>query len=345
MMLDLIVAKFWRQGYRAKQLSYTAEMINQANTIRKLGEHEDDDHDENGKRIWSTDRSNLALRQTQLVTMSGTKFGTPAELEADRRFLARYNVAKQVALHAGREFEARKAEVLKWYEKRVRANMPELLKWTNNDELWLSSGVFGGFSRLESVGTYRAVETDIPATGEGNFPSDKKQRIVYEFIRKIDLTQKSNGMDHHARWGGIQLGGFRSERGGFRTCVLDDTRASMEFVFYPTTPEHLAILAGCKVSDLPDVLQNWNQMDPYRGNCILDRIDPMVWKVSDPWRKLDLRVRTPLSILGHRKVQKMGAATPPGLQFVPLDVVYGDRRKRAAELDAAISGKKVSEDE
>lgn len=416
MMLDLIVMKFWKVGFKAKQLSYTGEMIKLQDTlllaaskanlpavidkplempaltiadvtgsavdpeqvgrmydepnrwleerykhlvseeslnllagpgeirkllagseeVKSLGAREDDNHDENGKHIWSTDKRALALRQTTLVVMSGTKFGTPAELEADRRFLARYNAAKQIDMYARREFEERKAEVLKWYEKKVRKNLPELLKWTNAAPIWIEAGVYkGAFNSMSGVGsTVRHIKVS-PNAGYGG-----EERIVHQFIRTLDLTKKGDLWDHAARWGGIQLGDFRSERGGYRTCVLTDARASVEFVFCPSTSDELAALAGVAVKDLPDVLQNWRKMEPYRGNSILDRIDPMIWKLDDPWLSLDLRVRTPLSILGHRRVVKMGAAVPPLLTIVPEGVVENARREHQVALDAALGRSK-----
>jgi hypothetical protein len=36
----------------------------------------------------------------------------------------------------------------------------------------------------------------------------------------------------------------------------------------------------------------------------------MVWNIHNPWLKLDLRVRIPLSIRGMAQIKKAGAALP-----------------------------------
>ena len=81
-------------------------------------------------------------------------------------------------------------------------------------------------------------------------------------------------------------------------------------IFRPKTAEALAILCGCDVSALPDVLQHWTQADLYEGNPILDRIDPMGWVVENPWRNLGLDVAIYLSKRAYNQLRK-GLDLPP----------------------------------
>jgi hypothetical protein len=418
MMLDLIVLKFWKRGFKAKQLSYTGEMIKVQDTlllaaaqaslpmvvdkplempaltitdvtganlddaqigrqydspnqwleerykhlitgeslnllagpgeVRKLlaepsgettiaqyGAKEKHDTDENGRHLFSDDQKKMSLRRTELVTMSGTKFGTPAELEADRRFLARYNVARQVKLHAAREFAEREAEVKAWFKKRVIKNKATLIQYAINKSIWLEHGRFGNFAGLEGVGSrQRHVETSEPARGEGSFPGDKLKLVVHDFIQHYDLTLPSKSMDWsdmYSRMSGLNMGGdYYDSRGSYRgaSCAITEARASTATVFFPSTALEIAVLCGCTVEDLPDVLQTWAKMTPYRGNSILSRIDPMVWVVENPWHRMDFRVRIPFSILGRRKAEKAGALLPPLPNIVSEDVVFPDGRRR-----------------
>lgn len=396
MMLDLIVTKFWKVGFKAKEISYTGEMIKVESIllleaaraglpavldnalvmpeltladvtgdglddkqigkqydspnrwleeryapqivtetlnllagpgeVRKLalpapgaknalapkvqeyGALENDDHDERGMRLWSDDRAKRELQQAQMRTMSVTKFGTPAELEADRRWLARYNVAQQVRILAKREFAERETEVKAWYTKRVLANLPTLLTWINSEHIWLNEGKYGSFDRNRVGGFLVHLDLDEDES-EKDTRGEKKRRTVRMFMRKHDLTipsSKLDLMDLAQRWGGINLGGWRqvNRSSGHPTCVVNQAKASMQYAFRPSQPEHLAALCGCKVEELPDVLQHWYLADPYRGNSILDRIDPMIWRVDNPWAKLDLTVRIPLSHSGRAKIAK-----------------------------------------
>ena len=72
----------------------------------------------------------------------------------------------------------------------------------------------------------------------------------------------------------------------------------------------LALVAGCAVDDLPDVLQHWNLLRKYTGNQILNRVDPMIWKAHNPWLKLKLSVLIPLSKRAIAQIAKTPVVTP-----------------------------------
>lgn len=410
MMLDLIVTKFWKVGYKSKQISYTGEMIKVesillleaakaglpavldnalvmpqltladvtgpglddkqigkqfdrpnlwleeryasqivteslnllagpgearklklpepgaknalAPTLQEYGTLETDERDADGRYMFTDDRQKRDLQEAKMQMMSVTKFGSPAELEADRRWLARYNVAQQVRVLAKREFKVREKEVKAWYVKRVRANLPTILTWINSEHIWLDEGKYGAFDKNGVGGFLCHIDTDEydPTPGPR---MDRPRRTVRMFMRKHDLTiptSKLDLTDLSARWGGVDLGGYKlvGRNSGHSTCVVNQAKASMQYAFRPSRPEHLAALCGCKVEQLPDVLQHWNLADPYRGNSILDRIDPMIWRVSNPWARLDLTVRIPLSFTGRAKIAKGPMAKPP------LDTLLSD---------------------
>jgi len=417
MMLDLIVMKFWKIGFKAKQLSYTGEMIQVQNTllieaakadlpavidkplempaltvddmtlsenldagqigkmydqpnqwlldrykeritdeslnllagpgeVRKLTVSKDGapeiaeylpieqggKYDENGRHIWSTEQYKVDMRRTELQVLSGTKFGTPAELEADRRFLARYNVAKQVNMYALREYEERKEEVQKWFEKKVQANRENLIRWALNEGIYLNSGVFGGFASNSVSGVSYHLDTQEPDDTAGGSPGANKKKIVHGFIRHYDLITSSKHLDYGdlmSRHAGFNLGTHHHDSRGRYTgeaCAVNGAKASTSTIFFPSNSREIAVLCGCEVKDLPDVLQTWVKVDPYRGNSILDRIDPMVWKVRNPWEKLDLRVKVPFSISGRIKAQKTLGPTLPALpNIMPMEVMIKAR--------------------
>jgi hypothetical protein len=406
MMLDLIVAKFWRQNFRAKQLSYTGEMIKTAPvllehakaaglpividrklempalTIEDVTEVTKDDEKHLGAIYeqpfkWMEDRYKHLVPQevinligapnakplaldhktgeiraltakeaerpffqneieaaklrTALQQMSSTKFGSPQELEADRRWLARYNVAEHIDRLAQTEFDARHKEVLAWYIKRAKANLPMLLTWAANDTIWVDNGISAGagWSHEGGAGLARETAVEKPKSWLGSgFDSDVGKRLSHTFLRTHDLREKGDLWDSMARNVGTNLGGDFYKRVTRTTgryykrkvpdlrydgpsCAVTDAKASYAAIFYPVCPEEIAAICACAVADLPDVLQHWHKFDRYRGNSILQRIDPMVWNIHNPWLKLDLRVRIPLSIRGMAQIKKAGAALPP----------------------------------
>jgi hypothetical protein len=57
--------------------------------------------------------------------MSSTKFGSPQELEADRRWLARWNVAEHIDSSRRPNSTRATKEVMAWYLERAKANLSD----------------------------------------------------------------------------------------------------------------------------------------------------------------------------------------------------------------------------
>lgn len=361
MMFDLIVERFWKQGYQAPELSYTAEML-RTNPLLNAAEaaklptlayspvaleplaHEDimsaavseeevggkcdqpnawmedryarqvpaeafnvlgspEDHMMIGldgsveklelnayERLSGWDQEVFMQNRFNLNTMDATSFGTRDKLQADRKFIARANLADGVQRLALQEFDRRKDEVLDWFRARVGANLSTLLSWAGNTQLWVDDGIRGSFAGYEGdVGHVL--------------------RNARGFITHLD----ESFTDASFRYFGCIVPSTWSRNAWL--CVVNNVRASHRVVYNPATAHELALLAGCQVRELPDVLQHWNRMRPYRGNHILDRIDPMVWKARNPWLKLDLRVCIPLSKRALTQIRKGPIVVPPLLNL------------------------------
>lgn len=225
--------------------------------------------------------------------LNATSFGTRAQLEKDRRFIARYNYATQIGALATDEFEARKDEVLNWYLDRVMANMPNILRWAGSKKLWVDDGVYPSFTGWGGdVGPNRNIELDREAFG-----SDV--HIMHSLVEHYEIGSDEDGY----RFGGKHFIG-QFNRQGHYLCYLNGTRASWLVMFSPTNPTEVAWLAGCHVEDLPDLLHHWILLKPCTGNSILDRVDPMIWKARNPWLKLNLGIRFGLSKRAMVQVRK-----------------------------------------
>jgi hypothetical protein len=286
---------------------------------------------------------------TNLEQLSSAKFGTAAELEADRRWVARYNLATHIDRLARQEYEAREGEVLTWYRNRVRKNLPALLTWAANGTIWVDNGSSAGRSWHHTGGWGQARETGV----EGN-PTDPldwhaETRLCHTFMRTHDLTVKGDLYDRMEWYAGHNMTGAFYARRTVKTlsgikkqkltyagscCAVTGAKASYAVTFYPVCPEELAVLAGCEVSDLPDVLQHWSKIGSYRGNSILDRIDPMIWNAHNPWRRMEMRIRVLLSIRGLAAVRKAPALPP-----LPVISEAEARSQRPAPLRVQFGGK------
>lgn len=215
-----------------------------------------------------------------LVAVDPTSFGTPEKMESDRRWIARYNEACVIQAEANREFDARKDEVTAWYREHVEANLPRLLK----------AAALGTF-KSEIQG--RSTEDSFDSSFDHGAP--KKGEILFQWTKKSFPWRHTRDM--------VRL--FRHPEGREDAyCWLSGETASVWTYFHPWTPVSLADLAGCKVKDLPDVLQHWYRNDRYSGNSILNRLDPMDWKLENPWRSLHFEVILGLSKHSFNKICK-----------------------------------------
>lgn len=371
MMLDLIVQKFWKQGFKAPQLSYTGEMIRPENemallaraahlpttnvktlglpalTVADIGP--DAVHDEKalGKKggdhnAWLERRYAPALSDAPLnllghagdiykiapedgsaVKVSGkdkeralkpffnsdiaearkvatiepmrlTAFGTAEQLDADRKFLARATYAKQLQVLANAEFDRRKDEVVRWFEDKVSANRDRLLEAAALGSVW--------------VGRYRG-DAGAPFSDRhgAEYRSSDRPMNYSRFITSHDLTLPSARVDYAdlvSRHAGYSLGRYEGYGGRGEVCAVNDAKASTSVIFSPHNAADIAWLCGVEVAALPDVLQHHNVKDDHTGNHLLNRIDPVAWMVRNPWLKLDLRVKVPLSKSGAKALAK-----------------------------------------
>lgn len=372
MMFELILEKFWRQDYRAPELSYTGEMIRQEAALltaaqtagllvpvyngigltpitkEQIQSNKPDIIDALGKcpenqNHWMLDRygSQCTEESLNLLAMPSdvflldnkeephvkaisssevakldyfkrkdaqessmrlhqlraTSFGTKKKLDADRIWLARYNWATQIQAAANKEFSERKDEVLAWYHKRVEANLPNLMKVVGHQALW----------RRLDFGPAFGAHPQVPF---GNCYSNEETKKTWFSIMKT-MSREEYKAETWSLTGWWQGRAIPFNRNGEPPCAFTDAKASYMTTFYPVVAEDIAFLAGCRVDEIPDVLQHFDGYEHYTGNSILDRIDPAVSVLTNPWLKLELRIRIGMSKRGLKQAIaiKEGAIT------------------------------------
>lgn len=381
MMFDLIVERFWKQGFKAPALSYTGEMLaNESRLIsaaqganlpvplyepiglpaltladvhssvvaaNQVGKKYDNPNAwmeerykdkvlpetlnltgrpetvlylqagdgkvrdsgataETEKSLSSWDKAKLEEGRTTLNLVNATAFGTRERVEADRMFIARSNYAVQINRFATEEYEKRKDEVEKWYWDRLKANADSLILWSGNKELWCGGHAGDTFGGSGYTGSHNAVRYKPISVDEKGHETGRVW--FHNLISRAQVGENTWGMSR-----GRLLGEFERTRGAI--CMLNGTKATFFVTFAPTSAVELALLAGCKVEELPDVLQHWTLESQYRGNQILDRIDPLVWKAKNPWLKMDFRVSLAFSKRAMEKISK-DPLVPPGLNLL-----------------------------
>ncbi|TKJ83309.1 hypothetical protein PaeCFBP13512_23065, partial [Paenibacillus sp. CFBP13512] len=151
--------------------------------------------------------------------------------------------------------------------------------------------------------------------GELKIIKPKKNNSKYIFIKdNIFSMCMSNSKDYNQikTWSSeFQICDRKEEYTNNYYCKKNGTLATLKAIFSPEVPLDLAVLCGCKVEELPDLLQVWSAHEETSShNSILDRIDPMDWLPKNPWIKLNLNIVIHLSKRGYTQICKSHNAKP-----------------------------------
>lgn len=248
---------------------------------------------------WSFDQRDFENATFQLRPMDSTTIGTAKELVSDFRWTARYNKVKLMQFELDREFRERKNEILSWYQETVQKNLSKLYKAIAEGKLHTSSEMEHGFASP---------------------PQDKGGNI----LRLIESGYYDSGtwsaFDYYSWKDGSKLG-----------CMVNRNTSTMFAYFQPKTTKALALLCGCEIEELPDILQHWTTIEHYRGNSILDRLDPLEWAIQNPWAKLNFNVCVYLSKTGYAEICKEHGFPVNRFWIPPKKEPDPNERKRAVK--------------
>ena len=238
------------------------------------------------KRAGDIDRFEARGRQ-YLSQYRLDAFGTVAEIESDRRYIARFNYAKAIERLAEGEFAARKDAVRAWFLKAARKNLDAILPLAAKPETWMAKESIPG------------VEYKCTSTNEKHphFPNSFLFATTHALKDKNDMQRL---YDRHVLNYQALMG--ESSNAYQSTCVLTDAGASYVLVVAPQTARDIALLAGCTVDELPVEIRQWARHRDHRGNHLLDRVDPMDWAIEDPWSRECFSLRIYLSKRGLTRV-------------------------------------------
>jgi hypothetical protein len=217
----------------------------------------------------------------RLETLDPQNFGLRKKLEDDRLWAARHNQMQMIQHAAEKEYERDHKKIAKWWQEHVRANSEFLLNAAARGELTLP--VWNGRGNPEE-------------DRKNPFPGDVRDPFV---VVKNGLEQYEAKRPQPGSWfsheyhGDVVLGDWQQRAPHHTCCERRGVRATIFTEIQPTCPEALALVVGMKVEDLPWPLQHWHPEwagEPYDGNCILNRTDPVDWVLTDPWRKQGYRI-------------------------------------------------------
>lgn len=212
-------------------------------------------------QTWKTWPSGIKEKRVILHALDPCEFGTEEQLHKDRVWIARYNKAKVIDMLAQEEFDAEIENVKSWYKEKVSGNLQNLMGAIAKGEFIASDFIYKSFDHIPG-----------------------KMKNIYRIYDMLDKDDKDD-----MRWHGLSQDFVRFtpgwERGRGWSCYITGGKSQYIAIFRPKTAEALAAVCNCSVKDLPVFLQNWATEDRYCGNSILDRIDPVEWAITNPWRK------------------------------------------------------------
>lgn len=233
-----------------------------------------------------------------LEKVDGTLFGTREQIDADRKFIARCNFAEGIQREADREFSERKLEIFDWWKERIESNIDTLLAYAHHDSIYHVrpfNPTFGG-SWLD-----------------GDYAEEKLEK--YRFSGMV--PQKRDPEDSLYEFGRLDSAmhtisqGWVSKRGGYHSCYLTGAKPTWKLYMIPGSVEDLCLMTGCSKDELPEVLRHWQPgRDPYVGNSILSRIDPLEWRLDNPWEQASFAIRIYLSKRARAQIVKDYPAPP-----------------------------------
>ena len=215
-----------------------------------------------------------------MESLDATTFGTRERLDADRKFIARHNYVKLLQREADREFEARRKEIEAWFKERVEANRDHLMTYAVEDS-YTEERDDQGFGGRDRVKYRRGITHDL------------KTMDAYD-LQAMSATIDGRDIGYDA-W----------------SCAITGGKASWRTYIIPRNAQDIMQIVGAQsLDELPDVIRHWRKDEPYTGNSILDRIDPMEWAIHNPWRRMGFVVGIQLSKRGRNRIQKDAGFKP-----------------------------------
>lgn len=241
-------------------------------------------------------------------SLDAASFGSKKDLEKDRIWSARVNQMVYIQKLAEDEFQLTKDEILTWYKKAVLSNAEFLLDASVKGQLLMERMYHGSGGGFDNSGKYRKKinvlhQVEGPHWGNPKSGDTKGWDAFSAFV--MVATPVSSSSRVYFR------GQFISRHWDTFTNCYDypDIKGSIFAQVSPQTPSDLALLCGVEESQLPWQLQHFwkHNWEPYTGNSILDRLDPIDWTLNNPWKELRLSVGVVLSKRAYsRRRERLG---------------------------------------
>lgn len=191
-----------------------------------------------------------------LISFDPNVCGTVDELRKNQKYVERYNYSVQIREMLKKDFNDHWSEILRPVEEMVKNNIRNLC-----------------IQHLQGF----LVEKDVPYSKQYTFDHWYGSETYHNNYERFRY-----GYDMH------------SVKADMR-CYFTGGKPGAIIQITPQNMNELLQVCNCKKEDLPEELQHWGMDKEYYGNPSLERIDPLLWNVKDPWNELRFEINILLS--------------------------------------------------
>nr|WP_192963403.1 hypothetical protein [Pseudomonas fluorescens]CEK42229.1 hypothetical protein PQBR57_0276 [Pseudomonas fluorescens SBW25] len=299
-------------------------------TIAEDGKHELTRRDTTALRYWESDK----LPTLALQGMTNTALSTAERVIRDCHFLARYNQSQVIGRLVKEDYEARKEAVQDWFYKAAAKHLPKLiddLLALDHERIWVDKPAHQ--EALRMLGKGKLVQA--MADGVRVFNAFRSIMIRYEPVRKQKVpfrNRASASMANTMRLINYTYGHYQ--------CAVDRQEEAQLFISLDLSSVlDLMTVTGLPLERIPAELRH-RGIDTYRGNSILDRIDPL-GDIRNPWDSLSLRYSVPVSLKAFKELRRSrGLPIPkaPDLEAFAIQQAEAARIRMAEQTPLSIAG-------
>lgn len=200
--------------------------------------------------------------KTKIKQLDPTDFGMKEDIEKNRIFIARYNLAAAISHLAEIEYKEREKELREWYKQALINNKTNLIKLLYKKEI----------------------------------NSKNNYRYEYKLMQIIEEPKRFIGFYPSYRY-------MVKKKDG---CFFTGSKVSHYVIFNVHSIDDLKLVTGIDdINLIPDVLRHINrEINMGSGNHLLQRIDPMLWNLKDPFNKFKYEFKIEISKRIYNKIMK-----------------------------------------
>ena len=202
---------------------------------------------------WFDDKRHL------LIPFDTNICGTKEEILYNQKWVERYNYAEQIKTLVKADYDAHAMSIRNTVGQLIAPRIREIVKMHLKNQI-------KGIRSIHDT-----------SVGFGNYV-DKE--VSFSTIKTVDHWYEGN-ISSTFMYGYNS----RSNKADIK-CAFTGKAPGVVVKVEPGNIAELAMICGCKISDFPEQVQRWSKKDIYYGNPILNNIDPMIWRIKDPFNDM-----------------------------------------------------------